>query len=437
MSAISSFSWFSGLMTLEEPCPPALFKRNGLLAFFESPNDSCYGSKAPRRLIHECLHSFQLAGSSWLQRLVAEEWSRVLAFERTGVAPPFGPLHRVYGRSTVDVDFSVHNLVECLARFWDMLIRTPGRVLEEENYPDTDGYFKKLRNERVEKGNRLFISDEYDAVMQNAATFGNDPYPKPYLWIKWAALNSPAVNSYPQNDPVRVNRRASWATNILLPIVGYLALNTEDPVRAFVICMDAVLSNKDGLHLETFEANAKENIIYSDQLMCWLQLYEPLTNCLAASNLHVKPIFGESMGEGLREHPVWCHLPQRYDALNKMLDIALKLGSSANQSIQETEDFTTRVVPIMYLLIKHGPPPVFGLMGLCEFRKMLSTAFIPPVLRFADTQLSAVDVLENFIPWDISNKDLTTTVEETQSRYKALCYADTVAKFNKQASAAE
>jgi hypothetical protein len=51
--------------------------------------------------------------------------------------------------------------------------------------------------------------------------------------------------------------------------------------------------------------------------------------------------------------------------------------------------------------------------------------------------LSAADVLENIIPWDISNKDLTTTVEETQRRYKALCFADTVAKFNNQARAAE
>ena len=418
------FDWFTGLATVKAPCPPALLQPNGPQRFFESPNHTDFGVKVPRVLMHESLHMFQLAGSSWLQRLVAEEWGRVLTLERTGVAPPHGPLRTAFGRPQQGIPFSVRDLVECLARFWDMHMRGPDRVLEEEAFPDPKGEFAALRMARQARHEIPYTSQEYHAAMQ--ASMLHDSYPRLYVQIFQAALDSPAVKSLGRNDPGRNANRASWAVNVLLPIAGFVALNTSDPVRAFVICLDKVLGDEEGLRLATAAENVNE-LIELDQLSCWAQLVEPLTRELSEANLLPRATLTGPMDvEGWREHPVWRHLPQRFDALTTGLTAML---IQPTPEPEPQRPWLPLLQTVLHSVLQKHAFAACGLMGIPPLRLQLGAAFAPPLLRFTDTQLCATDFAASIAPWPVTALELTAAVEDAQHRHRALRNADFAAKF--------
>lgn len=419
------FDWFTGLATVLAPSPPALLLPNGPQRFFESPNHADFGMKVPRVLMHESVHMFQLAGSSWLQRMVAEEWSRVLTLERTGTAPPPGPLRHAFGRPQQGIPFSVRDLVECLARFWDMHMRGPDRVLEEEGFADPMGAFAALRKARQAKQVIPYTDQEYNAAMQASAL--HDSYPRLYLQMFHAALDSPAVKRLRQDDPARNANRASWAVNVLLPIAGFVALNTSDPVRAFIICMDKVLGEADGLRLATAADNIN-GLIELDQLACWAQLVEPLSRELSDANLAPRAtLTGPMEEEGWREHPVWCHLHQRFEGLCTGLRAMLSQPPAA-------PDLQRPWLPLLQELLrsvlKDHAFAACGLMGVPPLRLQLGAAFAPPVFRFADAQLCATDFAASIAPWPLTARELIAAVDDARQRHRVLRNADFGAKFS-------
>ncbi len=422
MTDVDGFDWFTGLASVAAPCPPALLPPHGLQSFFAAPNQAGLGAKVPRVLMHECLHAFQLAGSSWLQRLVAEEWERVLALERTGRAPSHGPLRRAFGRPAPGQTSAVRDVVECLARFWDMHIRGPDRVLAEEGFPDPDGHFAALRAERCAQGVIPYTSEEYDAAMTAGAA--QDSYPRLYLKLLHDALASPAVKSLGQHDPAHNAGRATWAVNVVLPIAGFMALNTSDPVRALQLCMEAVLGDERGLRLATVAGNTE---IALDQLCCWSQLVGPLSRVLAAAGLApTASLSGPVEVEGWREHPVWRHLTQRCAALCTGLRLML------SQSPPTPDPRRPWLVPqyeLMQVVLRDHAFAVFGLMGVPPFRLQLGAAFAPPVLRFSDAQLCATEAAAAAAPWPLTGPALLAAVEEARRRHRALRDADFAAKY--------
>lgn len=422
----NGFDWFTGSASFAARCPPGLARPKGLLGFFVSPNDPDFGTVVPRVLMHECLHAFQLAGSRWLQRMVAEEWERVLAMERTGNAPPLGPLRRQFARPASDMPFSVRDLVECLARFWDMHVRGPDRVLEEEAFPDPHGYFAAKRLARRAQGTITYTHIEYDAAMK--AGMGQDSYPRLYLWMLRAARDSPAVKELGKHDPSRNEGRASWAVNVLMPVVSFIALNTADPVRAFVFCVNTVLGNKEGLFLPTV---AEDPLIELDQLATWQLLVERLSRELTAAGLPSEASLGGPTDlEGWREHPVWRYMPQRFDALRKclthMLTDQMVPKPDPRRPWQAVKHKLLREV-----LHKHAFAAC-ALMGLPEFRPPLGIAFAPPVLHFSDRQLAETESATTLVPWPLDGTALTAAVDDAVRRHRALRNADFAAKFNIQ-----
>ncbi len=425
--SIDGFDWFTGLATVAAKCPKALLQPNGPQRFFESPNHADFGTRVPRVLMHESLHMFQLAGSSWLQRLVAEEWSRVLVLERTGMAPPPGSLRSAFGRPQPGFPFSVRDLVECLARFWDMHMRGPDRVLEEEAFPDPKGTFAALRKARQAKQVIPYTVLEYNAAMQASALY--DSYPRLYLQMFQAALNSPAVKRLGRHDPGRNANRASWAVNVLLPIAGFVALNTSDPVRAFIMCMDKVLGEAEGLRLATAADNVNE-LIELDQLACWSQLVEPLSLVLSEANLVPRAsLTGPMEEEGWREHPVWRHLPRRFEGLCKGLSAML---SQPPGQPDPQRPWLPLLQSLLRSVLEEHAFAACGLMGVPAFRLQLGAAFAPPMLCFADAQLCATNFAASIAPWPLTEKELIAAVKDAVHRHRALRNADFAAKFSIQ-----
>ena len=412
MSAGSGFDWFTGLAVLNAPCPPALQQPDGLQRFFLTPNHADFGAAVPRILMHECLHVFQLAGSAWLQRMVAEEWQRVLAFEADGKAPPLGPLRTAWGQRAGDMPYSVRDIVECLARFWDIHIRDPRTILDEND---------------TKPGPYDYLAYEY-ALRAGAKL---DSYPKPYLHIQIAALHSPAIAKLGAASPQHNEKRASWATQLLFPLVGFLALNTVDPVRAFIVGMDDILGDPDGLIIPTAATADGIDHIELTWLSVWPQLTPRLAAALAKAGL---PLGANPMGladqPGWSDHPVWRFGVARAQALVRYLDAIAQAPPPP-----DAPGWKLAIAEITARTLKENGFAVHAFPGLPVFRAALGFAFAPPLLRLSDATLPASRNSFAGQPWPLDDEALTATVTDTARRHRALRDADVAARYGLPATA--
>lgn len=420
---MNGFDWFTGLATIDAPCPHMLTEPLGLRQFYATPNRPELGTRVPRILMHESLHAFQLAGSHWLQQMVAEEWERVLTYEQTGQAQPPGQFRLQYGHPSKTVQLSVRDLVECLARFWDVHTRGPDRVLAEEPWHDPDGRIARLLADRRARGGIPYTDEEYDAAMR--AGVGLDTYVRPYLWLLAAAKDSPAVHHLGQHDSSRNAKRATWAVNMLMPIVGFVALNTDDPVTAFITGIDTVLGDPKGLLLPTAAENTWA-LVEIDLLTVWPSLCERLAVTLKELGLPPRAsLTGPIERVGWREHPVWRFLPERMNAWRQAIAVL------ANE--EPTQDPKRPWLPLerrcLRDVLHHHAFAGHGLMGLPDFRCALGTAFSPPLLRFNDRQIAATESAVAFAPWFIGDQTLIAAVDEAVSRHRKLRNADTAARL--------
>ncbi len=428
-----SFDWFTGLATVAAVCPPTLAQPDGMQDFYHNPNKAEFGFEVPRILMHECIHAFQLAGSRWLQEMVTEEWERLLEFERTGQAPAMGPHRSDYGRAANGMPIAVRDLVECLARFWDMHIRGPDRVLEEEKFSDEDGSIARLIDERHKRGGTAYSGHEYQAAM--IAGTGADEYPRIYLSLVHDALLSPALEKLGHGDQAHQANRAFWAANVLLPVAGYPALNTDDPIRAFSVGVDGVLNAEDGLVLCTAKGNTW-NLIELDMLATWSALAARLASAMIGDGLVPKLApRGLTDREGWQLHPVWRHWSARMEAMDRGLASLLlsplpppdlqypwrDLRRRLTRAALRAEDFSTtgRVIT----------DAAMGLMGVSEYRCLLGAAFTPPLIRFSDRDLCATEAVGPFVAWPVSETILTAAVADAVRRHRALRNADVASRY--------
>lgn len=411
-AAGSGFDWFTGLATVAEDPPAALLATGGLGEFFAGPNRATFGARVPRVLMHECLHGFQLAGSRWLQRMVAEEWQRVLELERTGTAPPQGPLRASWGRPPPGYSFCVRDLVECLARFWDVHIRGARRIIAEHEGGDV----------AAADGGRPTTDDEYETAIRAGQKL--DSYPRPYLWLQEAAFHAPAMAALGPADRGRMVKRARFAAQVLLPIAGFVALNTDDPVRAYVIALDAVLAQPAP---EWALGNAADSIEI-DWLIHWPWLVQRMSEALLAQGLPVQANPAGLQGEaGWTEHPVWRWHAARAQSLQTGLTYLITEApvpaATASAPWRPIQDEMLRD------LLRRNAFAAYALMGIPDLRLHLGSAFAPPVLRFGAASLPAQSSASPRASWPIAAEELVEAVEGCAKRHRVLRTADLMATY--------
>ncbi len=418
------FNWFTGVAEVAAPCPSALQGHSGLQAFFEGPNHPDWGAVLPRQLYHESLHFWQLASSRHLQLLVAAEWERLLAFEREGTVPPRSGTREGFGRVGGDEPFSVRDLIECLARYWDVHTRGPTRILREEGN-DLGGMLDAIDAIRPAGA---YSSLEFDTVMRTGPDC--EVYARPYHWMMERAHAATAVHSLPGN----VQESASWSVNLLLPLAGFLALNTDAPVAAFLAAFQRGLS-EDVL----CEAAARRHPLKAINLD-WLDFWDVLAKGLSRTLKRVGlPTwlapwvgFGVLESEAFLDHPVYRHLRARMTALDEELAHrreSLRMHYLFNPPPDPAEDIDQAMDLRATMVTQSDRWPVFSLPGQPTFRSLLGTVFAPPVVRFDDHDLLATASASSDWPWPIDADALAAAVDEAETRFAALEAADTAIRL--------
>jgi len=413
----TEFNWFSGVAEIAAPCPPGLAADRGLQPFFEAPNAPEWGAALPRWLYHECLHFWQLASSRYLQLIVVAEWERVFAFERDR-ALPRGARY-AYGSVGAGEPFSVRDLVECLARFWDVHTRGATRILCEEDN-DLDGRLALIDAVRYEGG---YSSEEFDGVMRSGRD--REVYARPYHWMRERAAAAPAVRELPGS----MESATSWAVNLLLPIAGFVALNTEAPVAAFVAAFDRGLS-PDGIGIAAGRRDRRLSINL-DWLDFWPVLAPGLARAVRRIGLHTwlgTAGYGVLENPALSAHPVYRHLTSRMNALNDVLR-----NMRANRVFNPPRDDSGNIGDAFLLrelaITRQDYWPVFSLPGQPNFRLLLGSLFAPPLVRFDDAEIPATASTLSEWPWPVDGPTLANAVHQSEARLCALRNAEAAARF--------
>lgn len=411
------FDWFSGAASIAAPCPAGL--ATGLLDFFQGPNAPAWGQVVPRVLYHETLHLWQFAGTRWLQRMVIEEWERVAALEQDGAAPPPGPLRHGFARPVTGEPFAVRDLVECLARSWDVHTRGAHRLREEEGL-DLGPVAARVEAVRERLGFGGYAAQEFDALMLR----GRDQalYAAPYAWLLERCAAAPLVRAIAGDGPVAP--AASWAAAMVLPIAGFMALNTDQPVAAFLLGVERLLT-PEGLGTAHAQRNPWGSINL-DWLGFWSVLAGGVGRALARRGL--PPRIGTDLlaDPALARHPVWRHLPARFEALRRSLVLDARLGGPPPAEMPPP---LAKGLELSRALFAAEPWALFGLPGQPEARAHLGVAFAPPLMRFADAELTATASAAWFAQWPVEAAALAAAVREAETRLDALRAADAARRF--------
>lgn len=373
--------------------------------------------------MHECFHCWQLFSSRWLLRLVEEEWLRALALGPDQIPLPAGPLRRSFGRVAPGEPFSVRDLVECMARFWDIHTRGPTRLLLEE-HDDLGGRLSEIeafRNAKLQGG---YLWEEFDALMTEGREHAE--YSAPYRWLLEQASASPVVQAF--RNPIR--QSTSWVANIVLPMATFVALNSDQPTATWTAAVELLLE-PDAIGFAATQRDPTNQSINMDWLICWPLLMPPLIGSLRHLGHNVMCDASMLQNPSLGNHPVWCWLPDRLNVLSFLV------SSVANSQLV----YRDLDVPLAVEQVRTVGRTVYytdlwavpGLAGQPSCRTMLGMSFAPPVLRFLDgTTIIVTDFGDagGFLPpFLVERTKVEEAVAEVEAQFTALRQADFASRY--------
>jgi hypothetical protein len=384
----SRFDFLTGMVHVDADAP-ADWAEEAVLPIWARLNDPAWGERLPRLLIHETMHFWQLLGSGYLTRLVADEWQRLLTLEANGTL--LAESARVVAhRDRSAVPFAADELVEAWCRYWDVHIRGPLRVMAEEDLERPAGPSRP----------DLYSHTDYDLVMTQGPL--EQLYARPYRWL----LDQTGGDSL--------------VCNALFPFVVFTAFASDDPVT-FVRAAMTKLLHADVVALVRRCAAEQRYLINQ----VWLAIAETVLQ------RHLGPLLVESSGPSLRMgselvgepplsgHPLLGPYAVKAAKSNFSLWAAYFHPTDEGDSPAYASELSrlAREGPVVSQLTMPGQP---------WYRLTLGALIPPPVIRFRNLTWSAPVELEVGIPSGYRAKDGETfapAVEALERRARYFRYA--------------
>jgi hypothetical protein len=327
---------------------PENWKKEGLSEFYQNPNNPKWGSTICRWLYHESVHFWQFLSSGYMANLVATEWNRLIRFKETGEIDEISSTVIEHGKKRGN-PFSAGELVECIARFWDVHTRNPVEIIKDEEIKvETSNLLERQSfNKQTDYSNIAF-----DTVMQKGKDC--ESYAEPYRWM----LSQTEGNSY--------------FAALLLPAVAHFAFGNPYPVTVFCNAFEtACKSHKFHEEVEKHKTGS----INIDWVQFWLLIKEivdkEFQRPLPSFTTGLQVI---SRGP-LKTHPIYREYLVKASSLVLRLNLPFTFRKDLN-IIEEKE---------AQFLIDHAkidPGLVYGLPGQPVFRYLLGSLVPPPSIKF-------------------------------------------------------
>lgn len=172
-----------------------------------------------RIIFHETVHYWQQLGQGFLAKMTEENYLRLQRFEQTGETTDAGPYRVEFVRRHDVCGYSAHDLQESLARFWDVHVIGPHRLIEMD-FADPRRHFDEFFKEQyfALKKKDLIVHPIHGGYSDIAFDWAMDAsagnYAKPYRYIR------------DRYNPV--------ITGTLFPLAGHFALQTDKPIDVFL-----------------------------------------------------------------------------------------------------------------------------------------------------------------------------------------------------------
>jgi hypothetical protein len=311
-----------------------------LQAFYDPQAQLADGSRV---LFHEVFHFWQYLNSGYLMRLVEEDRQRLARFETTGEPQAEAPRRRDYVTPDRQHGISPRDLVEVAARFWDVQVVNPVRLLALE----------------VEAGEASAPILERHEALRHAGLLEPRPDGSGYRWEAFElAMEGPGGG---WAEPyLALRRRCSVrAASIFFPMAASVSLQTRDPVATYMFLMSGASD------FETVFAAAQS----PQQLWRWahdvlLDLAHQLgPECLLGSGIKVA-------GEGpLAEEPLWKWL------VGYALRAAAEIAGHHTPGLAWEEAVPRGIGELSFLL---------GCAGTSASRSFLVPLLLPPRVTYTD-----------------------------------------------------
>jgi hypothetical protein len=344
---VTQYEYLSGTLTVNADAPED-WQAAEELPFWTDPNNDAWGTKLCRVLYHESVHFWQFLSSAYIANLVAEEWSRLVRYEKTGVLLPASESRKRHGQTREGEPFSPSELAESWARYWDVHTRSPARIVREEGIA-----VDNPARLQIHSGMQIaYTGDAFDTVMQ----VGEDcaVYGRPYRWLLQ-----------------QLHGHSAFAA-LVFPIMAHAAFSAPNPVEVFCRCVDKAKYSQAVQQV----VNERTGSINLD----WLTSYRSVV-----ANV-VIPIFEEMQRPSflsgfdvidntvLQTHPIFSEYPSRFviDGYLRLYYPILDADDPYGQVIAEALVEYARLAPTI----------VLGLPGQPFYRRALGRLVPPPKVVF-------------------------------------------------------
>jgi len=347
-----SYEYLSGSATIPATAPEQ-WKKGEIHEFYARPNDQEWGEKLCRVLFHESLHFWQFLSSGYIASLVAEDWEHLVHFEKKGEIKPYSEKLKNF-RVKQNFAFSSYNLVECIARYWDVHTRNANKIIEKEKIEIDKN---KVYAADMGLSTPVYTEHAFDTVMQ----FGEDCqlYAEPYRWM------------------LKQSKNDSYFTNSVFPAIASFAFLTEKPVEVFCESFSMALkSNKLKKKLNDVGRKSRMQIHAA-----WYESYHDVLEIVSETvnymSLPKLKLGIDIIGEQLQSHPIFKEFPTK---------ITNMLGNIKFDSVTVTLPPYSQHILQMAISDLHV---VFTFFGEPDFRYYLGRALHPPKIIFQNFTIFA------------------------------------------------
>jgi hypothetical protein len=192
-----------------------------------------YFPQVSRVVLHETVHYWQLLSRPFLWSMAVEDLERLAAFEDGGVVAPPGPLRCEFSRVDPSAGMSAEMLHEAVARYWDVQVLGPHRLLDLERADpdrvwddDVVGRYEQARDAGLlTRADGSYSDVAFDLAMDAAAGH----YARPYRMLRQRAGPREAAAVFPLAGALAFTcRRPVWLFLELLRAGQDLSMRSED-----------------------------------------------------------------------------------------------------------------------------------------------------------------------------------------------------------------
>jgi hypothetical protein len=355
LSGTNAFCWLDGTVTISSRAPTA-WATEGLHEFYRDPNSAEWGSELCRVLYHESIHFWQLLSSGYLANAIQDEWLRYREFERSACLTAPSEFVRGMTIRRPGAAFSVHELMECWARYWDVHTRSPARIIEEDDIPVPPG-----RITRTQQG--AYTAEAFDLFMQA----GKDAhlYAAPYRWVLERSGGHSAL------------------ANILFPILTFHAFGSPDPITLLEESLDRALASD----LILGGLDGRSGNINLDWLNNWgVVLGEAIDPARRKRGMPDFTGGWDVIARGpLGTHPIYGSYARRVAAM-------FGFGTLPGEAERPTSRDSVAAYRFAVVdLAGRDPRVIFAFPGQPEYRKALGSWLPPPRVKFQGMTIHASD----------------------------------------------